>query len=236
MWSWGIIMWLQVCCWVAKPCPTLCSLMDCIPLSSSVDGIFLAGILGRVAISSSRGSSWPRDGTRVSCITGRFFTADPPGKPIKFKDDISGDTSTSCTSVLWWVCRRMCEHLCLASSSNSGSWGKVPVVPKGMAGQRKRCFLIVWMYHLPVIEVKSTHKLMLKTSKHSHSRLVSLFLTMPLYGWIFNFKCLLQCLDCDKMHFQRVIGPPLSVCPYHNLLPYKNTPTGKINKRNQDSN
>ena len=30
--------------------------------------------LERVAISFSRGSSWPRDRTQVSCIAGRFFT------------------------------------------------------------------------------------------------------------------------------------------------------------------
>ena len=35
-----------------------------------------------VAISSSRGSSWPRDGTWVSCIAGRFFTTELPGKPM----------------------------------------------------------------------------------------------------------------------------------------------------------
>ena len=35
-----------------------------------------------VAISSSRGSSWPRDQTRVSCYAGDFFTTEPPGKPI----------------------------------------------------------------------------------------------------------------------------------------------------------
>ena len=31
------------------------------------------------AISFSRGSSRPRDRTRVSCIAGRFFTTEPPG-------------------------------------------------------------------------------------------------------------------------------------------------------------
>ena len=39
-----------------------------------------------VAISSSRGSSQPRDWTRISCISciaGRFFTAEPLGKPIR---------------------------------------------------------------------------------------------------------------------------------------------------------
>ena len=38
-----------------------------------------------VAMPSSRGSSWPRDRTCVSCsscIAGRFFTAEPPGKPL----------------------------------------------------------------------------------------------------------------------------------------------------------
>ena len=34
-----------------------------------------------VAMPSSRGSSWPRDRTQVSRIAGRFFTAEPPGKP-----------------------------------------------------------------------------------------------------------------------------------------------------------
>jgi len=55
--------------------------MDCSPSGSSVHGIFQARILEWVAISSSRGSSQPRDRTHVSCIAGRFFTAEPPRKP-----------------------------------------------------------------------------------------------------------------------------------------------------------
>ena len=34
-----------------------------------------------VAILFSRASSWPRDWIRVSYITGRIFTSEPPGKP-----------------------------------------------------------------------------------------------------------------------------------------------------------
>ena len=34
-----------------------------------------------VAFPFSRGSSQPRDGTQVSCIAGRFFTTELPGKP-----------------------------------------------------------------------------------------------------------------------------------------------------------
>ena len=37
---------------------------------------------GVVAMPSSRGSSQSRDQTRVSCTAGRFFTAEPPGKPF----------------------------------------------------------------------------------------------------------------------------------------------------------
>ena len=48
--------------------------MDCSPPGFSVHGILQARILKWVAISYSRGSSQPRDQTRVSCITGRFFT------------------------------------------------------------------------------------------------------------------------------------------------------------------
>jgi len=44
--------------------------------------IFQAKILEQVAISFSRGSSWPRDQTYLSCIAGRFFTTVPPGKPL----------------------------------------------------------------------------------------------------------------------------------------------------------
>ena len=41
---------------------------------SLVHGIFQASVLEWVAISFSRGSSWPRDRTQVSHIAGRFFT------------------------------------------------------------------------------------------------------------------------------------------------------------------
>ena len=39
------------------------------PTGSSVHGIFQARILEQAAISSSRWSSWPRDGIRVSCVS-----------------------------------------------------------------------------------------------------------------------------------------------------------------------
>ena len=57
-------------CSVTQLYPILCNLMDCNPPVYSVHGIFQAIILEWVAISFSRGSSWPRDQTRVSS-TGR---------------------------------------------------------------------------------------------------------------------------------------------------------------------
>ena len=49
-------------------------------------GFLWARTLEWVAMPSSRGSSQPRDQTRVSCVSciaGGFFTTEPPGKPIK---------------------------------------------------------------------------------------------------------------------------------------------------------
>ena len=45
-------------------------------------GIVQARILEWVAMPFSRGSSQPRNQTYVSCTEGRFFTAEPPGKPL----------------------------------------------------------------------------------------------------------------------------------------------------------
>ena len=50
-----------------------CSPMDCSLPGSSVHGI-LQAVLEWAAISFSRGSSWPRNRTWVSCIAGWFFT------------------------------------------------------------------------------------------------------------------------------------------------------------------
>ena len=48
---------------VAQSCPTLCNPMDCSLPGSSLHGILQARVLEWVAISISRGSSWPRDQT-----------------------------------------------------------------------------------------------------------------------------------------------------------------------------
>ena len=58
-----------MCVWcVIKSCLTLWDPMDCSLSGYSVHGILQAGTLEWVAVSSSRGSSPPRDWTCVSCI------------------------------------------------------------------------------------------------------------------------------------------------------------------------
>ena len=71
---------------VTQSCPTLCDPMDCSLPGSSIHWIFQARILEWVAVSFSRGSSWSRDWTRVSYITGRLLnvwaTREVPGEII----------------------------------------------------------------------------------------------------------------------------------------------------------
>ena len=59
---------------VTQSCLTLCNPMDYSLPESSVLGILQARILEWVAILFSRGSSWPKGWTWVSCIASRFFT------------------------------------------------------------------------------------------------------------------------------------------------------------------
>ena len=59
---------------VTQSCTTLCNPVDWSLTGSSVHGIFQATVLEWVAISSSRGSFWPRNETRVPRIAGRHFT------------------------------------------------------------------------------------------------------------------------------------------------------------------
>ena len=74
-WKEGKILeqWLKKRVEVAQLCPAFCDTMDYSLPGSSVHGILQARMLEWVAIPFSRGSSQPRDRTRVSCAAGRFF-------------------------------------------------------------------------------------------------------------------------------------------------------------------
>ena len=111
---WTCILRVCVC---AQPCPTLYDPMDCSPPGSSVLGIVQARILEWVAISSSRGSSWPRSQIHISSIsyTGRqIFTTEPPGKPL-WRNNISNLKTFS--GFLWLSCWSLHSLICTQRSS-----------------------------------------------------------------------------------------------------------------------
>ena len=93
---------------VTQSCPTLCNPMGYSLPGSSLHGIFRARILKYVALSSSRGSSQPRDWTHLSCVSctaGRFFTAESLGKHLQTMPDLK----STCTS---WHCLRTSQLYC----------------------------------------------------------------------------------------------------------------------------
>ena len=67
-WIYLLFRYVVCVCVCAQSCLALFNTMDCSPLASSVCGIFQAKILEWGAISSSRGSSLPRDQTHISCV------------------------------------------------------------------------------------------------------------------------------------------------------------------------
>ena len=73
---------LKVKVLVTQLCLTLCDSRDCGPPGSSVHGILQVRILEWVAVPFCRASSQPWDLTSISCIAGKFFTSEQPGKPI----------------------------------------------------------------------------------------------------------------------------------------------------------
>ena len=80
------------CFWVAKSHLTLCAPTYCSPPGSSIHGISQAGILECVVISFSRGSSQPRDRTRISCI-GRWILYCWASREVPPKEYISQNRS-----------------------------------------------------------------------------------------------------------------------------------------------
>ena len=91
-----ILKWSEV----TQSCPTLCDPMNCSLPSSLVHGIFQARVLEWVAMSVSRGSSRPRNRTRVSCNVGRRFTV-----------------QVTCCSLIVPVCLKLpcCFQFCYSS-------------------------------------------------------------------------------------------------------------------------
>ena len=84
---------------------SLCNPMDCSPPGSSVHRILRAKILEWVAILFSRGSSWPRNRSRVSHIEGRFFTLWATREALQY---VPWHFSSSGSSIPLSVSLRLC--------------------------------------------------------------------------------------------------------------------------------
>ena len=111
--------------------------MDCSLPSSSVHGILQIRTLEWVTMTFSRGSSQPRDQTRVSCIAGRFFTNRAirqfPPLPLYSINCMCGKLLLSCQS-----CPTLCDPMDLARQaplsmgfSRQEHWSGLPCPPPG---------------------------------------------------------------------------------------------------------
>ena len=100
--------------------------MDCSPPgSSSIRAILQAGILEWVVIPFSRGSSWPRDGTHVSCIAGGFLTNGASGKANTEVWPTFNTTLSYSQFVYTWIKKKIECHL-LGSLRSLSSCRLVP--------------------------------------------------------------------------------------------------------------
>ena len=146
-----------VCVLVAQSCLTLCKPMNGSPPGSSVHGILQARILGWVAISFSRGSSWLRDQTQVSCITGGCFCvwATMQDGNKEFFEDIKRSSCVSCfvvfdslpTHGLW-----LARLLCLWNSRDKNPGIAIPFSRKSSKLRNQTCvyciagrFFAIWI-------------------------------------------------------------------------------------------
>ena len=101
---------------VAESRLTLCDPMNGSLPASSVHGISQARTLVWVAVFFSRGSSWPRDWTCVSCISKQILNTEPPGKPLVSSRSFifcphHSDSWKACTSVPGDTFLPRCIHL-----------------------------------------------------------------------------------------------------------------------------
>ena len=126
--------------------PTLCDPMDCILPGSSVHRILQARILQWVAISFSWGSSRCRDWTNISCITGGFFTTEPPGNPSTYSlpwifwkkhPPVSHTNVPSGASLLWLP---PSTHLTLPAGDDEGSLVSCTNVRSGVLATNRFLF------------------------------------------------------------------------------------------------
>ena len=132
LWSW--IKSLQPCYWskqVSRPSPDslvvqlLVSDSSVTPWTVAHQASLSMGFPRQeywswVAISFSRGSSWPRDRTHISSLTGRFFTTEPQASPAQTRSGWGklslypdrGNSKTTLQRVCWQEWQEFVDIFC----------------------------------------------------------------------------------------------------------------------------
>ena len=102
---------MPCCCLVTQSC--FCNPMDCSLTGSSIPGIFQVRILEWVAISSSRGSSQPRDQTYVSYIARWILSHSGNSKARKLATNLwKGSTLPGLSGGIGPMCLLYPYYLC----------------------------------------------------------------------------------------------------------------------------
>ena len=136
----------MVCaCMCAQSCLTLCDFMDCSPPGSSVCGILQARVLQWVAVPFSRGSSWARNWTCISCVSciSRHnqcsFTTVPPGYPGKW--DSRRENAMERNEGKWNLeCGWEWGKFSVLKSLRRSHWGdNIWTRPEGLRGKDSGC-------------------------------------------------------------------------------------------------
>ena len=133
-----------------QSCPTLCDLLDCSPPGSSVHGILQASILERVAISSCRGSSQPRDRTcasYVSCIGRWFFTTNATWEALCISEELANLSGEGNGTPL--------QYSCLENPMGGGAWW---AAVHGVVKSRAQLSDFTFTFHFHALEKEmATH-------------------------------------------------------------------------------
>ena len=99
----------------------LCDPTDRSPPVSSVRGILQIRLLEWVAMPSSRGFSWPKDQTCISCIAGGFFTCWAPWEAQYSSIGIDIYEEIYYGNWLMWLWRLRKTTVCCLKAGNPGN-------------------------------------------------------------------------------------------------------------------
>ena len=121
--AWSVAGWIYgyVHAELCRSCLTLCDPMDYSPPGFSVHGILQVRILKWVAVSSSMGSSWPRNRTHISWVSS-IVRQVPPRKPHR-----CGGPTIKYTRIFYYI-EVGTANLCLVQGSTVYTYASVHIL------------------------------------------------------------------------------------------------------------